>query len=624
MNIALVGNPNAGKTTIFNALTNSHEHVGNYPGVTVEKKVGKLKSADVAIDMIIDLPGIYGLSTYSQDEVITRSYLIDQRPDLIINVVDASNLERNLYLTIQLLELKIPTIIAMNMSDVALADKIFIDYKKLSEELKVPVIPCAAKSKVGIGQLTTAIKSFKENKIPNAFISSAFEIATGNNAGPANEDSKGQAQYNYIFSLVEKCVKRTTSLDRRLSEKIDEFATHRLWGPLLFIMILWPIYQLIFSLSALATEGIDSILFALQNYLELHLADGLIKSALIDGVLNGVGGVLSFTPLIALMFVLIGIIEESGYLSRISFMLDRIFKVFGLHGSAILSYIIAGGIAGGCAVPGIMATRTLRNDREKLAVMLTVPFMNCGGKLPVYGMFIAAFFPANQALAMIAISLFSWGIALALAGLLRLTILHGATEPFIIELPPYRLPTIRGLLMAMWQKTLMYIQKAGTTILVATLIFWVLINYPKVNLDQQTEEIALKQTWAGQIGSAIDPATKYLFGSDWKTNVALMAGVAAKEVIISTLSTTYSIKHESSKEESFSISEKLSQSSEWNIARAVAMIVFIMLYIPCLSVLAVIKKETNSWRWPIFTVFYTATMATIMASLAYHLISVFS
>ncbi len=480
MKIALVGNPNCGKSTLFNQLTGSNEKIGNYSGVTVEQKSSTVVINDCSVE-VIDLPGIYGLTAYSEDEKIALEYFLTQSIDLIINVVDATNIERNLFLTLQLLELGIPIIIVLNMHDIALKNGIKIDSCKLKPFLNVPSMPCVARTGKGVDKLQFVIKNhlgkpfqnnFKINYTdpleenlsriqeiikktsPNLKLKSRWlaiklvedgqgNISEENLVKRLNDNSQdiikhfllatepdnkmvdiiSSSRFKYIQSLSAKCISRPKTVSTTGTENIDMLLTNRVIGPILLLFILWAAYTFAFSVGDYLTGYIEDFFSWLKLLVNSALPEGLLKSLITSGIIDGVGGVLSFIPLIMLMFLVIGAIEESGYMARVAFMLDRVLRIFGLHGSSILAYILSGGIAGGCAVPGVMATRTLKNPKERMATLLTVPFMNCGGKLPVYALLIAAFFSEHRGSAMFIITLFSWLIALLMAGILRATIL---------------------------------------------------------------------------------------------------------------------------------------------------------------------------------------------------------
>jgi ferrous iron transport protein B len=725
--IALAGNPNCGKSTLFNAITGARQHVGNYPGITVEKKEGYC-SLNGSPFKIIDLPGIYSLTAYSLEELVARDFLVSEQPELVVNIVDASNLERNLYLTVQFLELGVPIVIALNMMDVAESRGINIQAAKLADRLGVPVIPTVARSGKGkelllekaailieegyhgealhvsygpeidftLDNMVRMIEAgpFLEGAYParwialkyleadeqvmrrgretNPQLATRLEDAAGRLAEHIQKtfDSYPEAiiadhRYGLITTLLrDGVVTRRIKGDRLyLSDRIDQVLTNRFCGPLIMFAVLYAVYQVTFTYSELPVRWLEAAIAALSAQAERWLPAGPVKSLVVSGLIGGVGGVLGFVPLIMLMFLAIAFLEDTGYLARVAYMLDRVFRVFGLHGSSVMAYIISGGIAGGCAVPGVMATRTLRSSRERLATLLTAPFMNCGAKLPVFAMLIAAFFPAHQPEMMFALTLLAWCAALLLARLIRSTILRGPSTPFLLELPPYRLPTFKGLLIHTWERTWQYVQKAGTTILAISVLFWALMSFPGLraserhHFDAQRQQIlgalpaelqgavsgagedtdlpppaeearrglravasaeaytALKGSYAGQLGELLESVTG-LAGFDWRTNIALLGGFAAKEVIIATLSTAYSLGQvETGKK--VVISEHLARDPGWDPLKAFTLIVFIMLYAPCFVAVTCIVKESGSWKWGAFSILFNTSVAFLVAAVVY-------
>ncbi|MBI5556329.1 MAG: ferrous iron transport protein B [Deltaproteobacteria bacterium] len=728
MRIALAGNPNSGKTTLFNTLTGARQHVGNYPGVTVEKKEGWSRHGERDIK-IIDLPGAYSLTAYSQEEIVARDYLVNEKPRVVINVTDASNLERNLYLTCQFLEMGIPTIIALNMMDVARQRGITIDADKLSQLIGVPVVPVIARSGKGKDALMAAVAeaidragevretwriSYGEHidsmlagmteKIEqNGFLNEtcparwlalkylendaqvmekgrrinprlAEELErsvrelTGHlqqTVGSYPEGIIADQRYGYIKSLLRQGVMNRQHDTERLylSDKIDQVLTNRLIGPLLMFAILFGLYQFSFTFSEIPVSWLESLFSWLGGMADTLLADGLLKSLVISGIIDGVGGVIGFVPIIMFMFLGIAVLEDSGYLARVAFMMDKVFSTFGLHGNSVMSYIISGGIAGGCAVPGVMATRTLRSPRERLATILTAPFMNCGAKLPVLILLTSAFFAANQAQFLLGFTLLAWVVALLVAKLLRSTILRGASTPFVMELPPYRLPTLRGLFIHTWERTWQYIRKAGTVILAISILLWAMMTFPGLSATEKEKFIeqraatlgmyapevialvaeadevtgpdalqlkeelarieaaqaglALRQSFAGRIGTALEKIS-WLAGFDWRTNIALVGGFAAKEVVVSTLGTAYSLG-EIDPEETTSLADTLAASPDWSPLKAMALIVFIMFYAPCFVTVVCIVRESGSWKWGLFSMAFNTVFAFSLATAVYQL-----
>ena len=729
--VALAGNPNAGKTTLFNALTGARQHVGNYPGVTVEKKEGFYVAPGGEQINIVDLPGTYSLTAYSVEEVVARDYLVQERPDVVVNIVDASNLERNLYLTTQFLELGVPMVVALNMMDVASDRGIAIHAERLAELLGVPVVPIVARSSKGTAELMAAVLalanqapewnplhisygedldrvllSMERHIAAQAFLTHRYPArwlavkylendsqirergAQENAAASAALDHWVQEasdhlqrtletypeaiiadhRYGYIKSILrQEVLSRKYDADRLYtSDRIDKVLTNRFLGPLIMLVVLLGLYKFTFSYSALPVAWLGGLFGLLREGIGALLPEGYLKSMLIAGVIDGVGGVLGFVPLIMFMFFGIAILEDSGYLARVAFMMDRVFRMFGLHGSSVMAYIVSGGIAGGCSVPGVMATRTLRSERERLATLLTVSFMNCGAKLPVLVLLTGAFFANNQAQVMFLLTLLAWAVALLVAKLYRVTILRGESTPFVMELPPYRLPTLRGLLIHTWERTWQYIKKAGTVILAISILLWAMMTFPGLPevaheridaqrqelvasypdevvqeateegaditelsapaadllnrldvLDRQEAERALEYSVAGRIGKALEGVSRFA-GFDWRTNIALVGGFTAKEVVVSTLGTAYSLG-KVNPEESVSLAQTLMGDPNWNPVMAFALIVFVMFYAPCSVTVVCIAREAGSWKWGLFAMGFNTIFAFGLATLVYQL-----
>ena len=723
--VALGGNPNAGKTTLFNALTGSRQHVGNYPGVTVDRKEGRyLKNGH---DMhIVDLPGTYSLTAYSVEEVVARDFLVNERPRVTINIVDASNLERNLYLTIQFLELGIPTCLALNMIDVARGRGIEVDDKKLSRLLGVPVVPIVARSgfgkealmdavaavaaaspllplRVSYGRdLETAIqemekiitgRNFLTDLYPSRWIAIKYlendeqvlekgrctdpqiadqlEAITRNIGAHIEETLEtypeamiADHRYGFISSILKQGVIKERHDRNRLflSDHIDKVLVNRFAGPIIMLSVLMGLYQFVFTYSEVPVAWCEGAFEWLADLVSATLSDGLLKSLIVSGVIDGVGGVLGFVPLIMFMFFGIAVLEDSGYLARVAFMLDRVFQIFGLHGSSVMAYIVSGGIAGGCAVPGVMATRTLRSPKERIATLLTAPFMNCGAKLPVFALLIAAFFPHSRARMMFILTLISWAGALLAAKFLRMTVVRGASTPFVMELPPYRLPTLRGLMIHTWERTWQYAKKAGTVILGISILLWAAMTFPRLPdalietyesqrsgrvsmasgqvveeletsmamqplstaatelkadlmaVDARQAGAALRHSMAGRIGSGIESVTRWA-GFDWRTNIALLGGFAAKEVIVSTLGTAYSLGTVDT-EATDSLAAKLSAEPGWRALTAWSVMIFVMFYAPCFVTVICIARE-SSWRWGVFSMVFNTFLAFFLAVMIY-------
>ncbi len=708
LHIALAGNPNSGKTTLFNYLTGARQHVGNYPGVTVDKKEGNFTHQDTTI-RVIDLPGTYSLTAYSVEELVARDYLVNEKPDVVVDVVDASNLERNLYLTCQFIELGIPLVIALNMVDVAKKRGITIDTKKLGTLLGVPVVPIIARSGQGVDQLfDTVITTGKQIEhsttllrygpdIDEALREIVPQIVTGNlltDTYPARwtglkilEDDeqildKARAadselttkliersktlthhlqstvdafpeaviadhRYGFIKSILrQRVVSRVFDADRLYtSDKIDKVVTNRVIGPLIMAAILFGLYSFTFNFSTFLVDWLGSLFDILSASVDNTLPNGPIKSMIISGVIDGVGGVLGFVPIIMFMFFGIAVLEDSGYLARVAFMMDRIFHFFGLHGSSVMPFIVSGGIAGGCAVPGVMATRTLRSPKERMATLLTVPFMNCGAKLPVLTLIIGAFFSSHQARYMFLATVAAWIVALLAAKFLRMTVLKGESTPFVMELPPYRFPTMRGLAIHTWERTWQYIKKAGTVILGISILLWAMMTYPglpdtdtarfaamrqeisssqQIDKDRQIQKVngreaeaRLRNSMAGRIGIALESVSRYA-GFDWRTNIALVGGFAAKEVIVSTLGTAYSLG-EVSADNTSSLKDRLARDPHWNPVVGLAVLAFIMFYAPCFVTIVAIANEAGSWKWAVFSMVFNTFFALILSIAIYQI-----
>jgi ferrous iron transport protein B len=721
--IALAGNPNCGKSTLFNALTGGHQHVGNYPGITVEKKEGYCSAEGVQL-RLVDLPGTYSLTAYSLEELVARDFLVHSQPSVVVNVVDGSNLERNLYLTVQLMELGMPLVVALNMMDVAAGRGIDIDATQLADRLGTPVIPIVARSGKGKETLLETVLAFAQNHgnqqplrisygadidqtmddmeqeiresglltadYPPRWVALKYlemdeqicqkgreqqpELAGRLEAMAARLSDHSQKtldsypeaiiadhRYGLISALLKGgVVTRKEPADRLyLSDRIDQLLTNRFWGPVIMLVILYGVYSVTFKYSEIPVGWLGMGFAWLGHQMQILLPPGLLRSLIVSGIIGGMGGVLGFVPLILLMFFAVAFLEDTGYLARVAYMLDRIFRTFGLHGSSVMAYIISGGIAGGCAVPGVMATRTLRSPRERLATLLTAPFMNCGAKLPVFAMLTAAFFSANQAMMMFLLTLLSWVAALLLAKLIRLTILPGPSTPFLLELPPYRLPTFKGLVIHTWERTWQYIRKAGTIILAISILLWAFMSFPGLpdgerrhfeekrarlftslppgmtrealeksdfatladdlkplrreleGLDHAEALAVLKNSFGGRVGARLEGLTQWC-NFDWRLNIALLGGFAAKELIISSLGTAYSLGKLAT-EKSVTLSDVLAADPRWNRLTAFTVMVFIMLYTPCLATVTCIMKESGSWKWGLFSMAFNSTVAYLIA-----------
>ena len=670
--LALAGNPNSGKTTTFNALTGSRQHVGNYPGVTVAKKQGTIQH-DNAILHVVDLPGTYSLTAYSADELAARDFLIDETPNITIDILDANTLERSLYLAVQIMEMGVPLILALNMMDEVRVKNWSINTGKLSELLGIPVVETVARSGEGKQTLiNTALQvvneqstvweplnisysadidealadmialieenNFLVEKYPPRWLALKYiendeqirvvgrragELAIQLEAIAARvaehcrrtlkmdpEAIVADYRYGFIASIMKQGIlKREVSRERIVtSDKIDQVVTSTFFGPALMLFILYAMFQFTFMLGEIPMGWLENLFGYLAELTATLLPQGLLQSLVVDGIIGGVGGVLGFVPLIVVMFIQLSFLEDLGYMARMAYMLDRVFKAFGLHGSSVMPFIISGGIPGGCAVPGVMAARTLRSPRERLATILTAPFMACGAKVPLFLLLTAAFFPENAGNALFWITLISWCLALVVARILRSTIISGPATPFIMELPPYRMPTMHGIFLHTWERAWQYIKKAGTTILAISILLWIAMTFPALpehtrleyekqknfalenlhaeaqqqrlmEINNQRNQARLRYSFAGQLGTALEPVSRFA-GFDWRTNIALIGGVAAKEVIVSTLGTAYSLG-EITPEESSGLATRLQKDPHFTLATALSLIIFTILYAPC-------------------------------------------
>ena len=710
--IALAGNPNAGKTTLFNAITGARQHVGNYPGITVEKKEGFARVDGIDFH-VLDLPGTYSLTAYTQEELVARDALVDEHPGVVVGVLNASALERNLYLAVQILEMGLPLTLALNMMDEARKQGLTVDAERLGGLLGCPVVETVARTGEGVGrllraatgharatggvreplaisygpdldpvlaQMTARIQAegllagrYPARWLALKYLESDEQVLTaGRGAGPLAAELEAMAsrvadhcqrtlrtspeaiiadyRYGFITSLLRQGVLTRPAEPSRVdvSDMLDRVLTHRVAGPLGMLGVLLAVYWATFALGAAPMGWVEALFGLLAQAADAALPDGLLKSLLVSGVIDGVGGVMGFVPLIMLLFLFIAFLEDSGYMARIAYMLDRVFRIFGLHGCSVMPFIVSGGIAGGCAVPGVMAARTLRSPREKLATLLTAPFMTCGAKLSVFLLLTGVFFPGAEATALFLITLGAWAAALLVARLLRSTVIKGPSTPFVMELPPYRLPTLRGMLIHTWERTWQYIKKAGTVILAISILLWAAMTFPQLPgeraamyaaereailaetadpaLDEKTRqtlaecltladniqrEAALRHSLAGRTGAALEAATAPA-GFGWRTNIALVGGFAAKEVIVSTLGTAYSLG-ETDPEDAKPLADRLRADPQWSRLHAVALIVFIMLYAPCFVTVVAIRSESGSWKWAAFAVAFNTTLAYALA-----------
>ena len=661
LTIALAGNPNAGKTTLFNALTGMKQKVANFPGVTVERKEGfwQLNGGE-NVSKIVDLPGLYSLDATSMDEQIARDVLTGKvsdlsKPDVIVATVDATNLERNLYLVTQLLEYKIPVVVALTMVDIAEKQSLAINVKKLSKLLQIPVVEVRATEKKGISKLAEEVLSATTNKIIAKprwnFESEANEDDIHLSlSGDAAANKQIFARYNFISDVYQEAVAPQDTQERNFSEKIDSVLTHKFFGLVILVGILLLVFQAIFSWANLPMDLLDYGFGAFGELVSAELPPGILNDLIVNGIIAGVGGVVIFLPQILLLFLFISILEDTGYMSRAAFLLDRLMRGVGLHGKAFLPLLSSFA----CAIPGIMAARTIENRKDRLATIMIAPFMSCSARLPVYTLMIAAFFSGQYifgflsvgAVLILAMYLLGIVVAVIVAWIMKRTILKAPPPPFVMELPPYRLPNFRTVFQNMFTRAGLFLKRAGTVILAISIILWALAAFPrqtipnadssvqtqaKVSIENSEKSSAesqqLRNSYAGKLGHLIEPVIEPL-GFDWKIGVALIASFAAREVLVSTLSIIYNVGDDATEESPSLISavrdaKKDDGTKAWTPLTALTLMVFFVLAMQCMSTVAVVRRETNSWKWAIFMVVYMTILAYFAAFATYQIGHIF-
>ncbi|WP_026804557.1 ferrous iron transport protein B [Aliarcobacter lanthieri] len=621
--IALVGQPNVGKSMLINSISNSRLKVGNFAGVTVERKEINFKYKDFNIQ-IIDLPGTYSLTNYSIEEKVVKNFLNNHDYDIILNVLDSTNLQRNLLFTSELLTLNKKMIIALNMIDEAKNENIEINDKKLSTILNTPCIKTSAITKEGIQNLLEQIiKTFQEEKTQSThkqFFISQDEILT--------------QRFNFVKNIVKECVNIKESKEKTTTEKIDAILMNKYIGLPIFLFLMWGLFQLTFTLGQIPMDYIDSGFISLIDSIKEILGDNEISSLIGDGIIAGVSAVVMFLPNILILFLGISLLEGTGYMSRVAFLLDGTFHKFGLHGKSFIPLVTGFG----CSVPAYMAARTLKNEKDRLITLFIIGFMSCGARLPIYVLFVGAFFGDNNA-GNILFLIYIIGAIFGLfaAKILRVIVFKGQDEPFVMEMPKYRLPSIKLVYKEVTNKGFMYLQKAGTFILAASILIWFMSNYPKYpNMEDEINqkiEIALndeikqelqneldlynlENSYLGKLGKFSEPFFAPL-GFDWKMAVALETGLAAKEVVVSTLSILYGLGESDPDEPTSSLIEKIKSNIPFEAA--VSFIVFVMLYIPCLAAAMVFAKESGGWKYLAYLFIFTTTTAWIMSFIAYNI-----
>ena len=695
INVALVGNPNCGKTSLFNIASGAHEHVGNYSGVTVDAKAGFFSFQGYHF-RIIDLPGTYSLSAYSPEEIYVRKHIIEETPDLIINVVDASNLERNLYLTTQLIDMNVKMVIALNMYDELEASGNHLDYEKLSELIGVPMVPTVGRTGQGIDKLfhviiesyegsdyvtknirkqvrnevlddmeawhkdvepeeqyasdhgifrhihvnhgpilEKAIEAIKKEIARNEAIRHKYStrflsikllendrdierviaelpngediLATRNRVAESiakamNEDSEQaitDAKYGFISGALKETFTEGKLEREQTTRVIDSIVTHRIWGYPIFFLFLYIMFEGTFVLGEYPMMGIEWLVEQIGNLFNHYMPEGPLKDLVIDGIIGGVGGVIVFLPNILILYFFISFLEDSGYMARAAFIMDKIMHRMGLHGKSFIPLIMGFG----CNVPAIMATRMIEDKKCRLITMLVNPLMSCSARLPIYLVLVGAFFPKIGSLVLL--SIYATGILLAvlMARLFSRFLVKGDDTPFVMELPPYRIPTAKTIFRHTWEKGAEYLKKMGGIIMIASILIWFLGYYPQGNYETIAEQ--QENSYIGQIGKAIEPVIEPL-GFDWKLGVGLLSGVGAKELVVSTLGVLYANDGDL---DSVNLSDRIPITA----TVALGYMLFVLIYFPCVATLAAIKQESGSWKWAIFAAFYTTALAWIVA-----------
>jgi ferrous iron transport protein B len=631
LTIALAGNPNAGKTSLFNSLTGLRQKVANYPGVTVESKSGLWPLSPLMPPArVIDLPGLYSLDATSLDEEIARDILRGRAaniatPDVIVVAVDATNLVRNLYLASQLIDTGQRVVIALTMFDRVERCKLIIDAKKLGDALGVAVVPVVAKRRRGLEELSKAVLATMTQAA-----TAIKSVELSQEADQASRQSKLIKRYAFIERIVSDVAESSDHRRPNFSEKIDRVVTHRIFGPVILLLVMLLVFQTIFSWASLPMNLIDQVFSALAGAVRTYLPAGIFTDLLADGVIAGVGGVLAFLPQILLLFFFISILEDSGYMARAAFLTDRIMRAVGLHGKAFVPLLSSFA----CAVPGIMATRTIENPKDRIATIMIAPFMSCSARLPVYTLMIAAFFSGQKVLgvisvgALIILGMYLLGIAVAVvvAWIMKRTILKAPAPPFVMELPAYRMPSFGNVAHSLFSRSTVFLKRAGTVILAISILLWALVAFPRAGNGQpgnsaDAASVQVQNSFAGRAGRLIEPAIRPL-GFDWKIGIGLISSFAARETIISTLSIVYNVGNDSdtnspSLVDALKNAKRPDGSPVWTPLTGLSLMIFFLLACQCMSTVAIVRRETNSWRWPAFMVTYMLALAYAASFVTY-------
>ena len=663
LNVVFVGNPNCGKTSLFNIASGAHERVGNYSGVTVDAKVGHFDFEGYHFNLV-DLPGTYSLSTYTPEELYVRKYIIEKHPDIIINVIDASNLERNLYLTTQLIDMDVPMIIALNMFDELRESGNQLDIDQLGILLGAPIVPTIGKTGEGVKELFHQIIQIAEGKQktarhihinhgvlleekiarvealirmnpePHHNYSARFlaikllendrqvedivrklencadilaerDVCQKEIQQEIDEDSESaitDAKYGYVQGAMKETFQKIYKYKRLMTKRIDAVVTHQVWGYPIFLLLMYLMFFCTFNIGQYPMDWIDAGVEWLGEWVGAWMPDGPLKDLIVDGIISGVGGVIVFLPNIMILYAFISWMEDSGYMARAAFIMDKIMHRMGLHGKSFIPMIMGFG----CNIPAIMATRTIEDRKSRLITMLITPLMSCSARLPVYIIIISAFFPKNSAFILFSMYLIGIMFSIIMAKLLSRLVVKGESTPFVMELPPYRMPSMKSVWRHTWEKGKQYLKKMGTTILVASIAVWALSYFP--HHDELSEEQQMEISYIGQIGKFVEPIIQPC-GLAWKEGVALVTGVGAKEIVASTMSVLYH--------------GDITTSGMTPLA-AFSFMVFVLLYFPCIPTCIGIKHESGKWKWAGFTALYTTLLAWLASMVIYQVGSILS
>lgn len=675
--VGLVGNPNSGKTSLFNTLCGRSEHVGNYSGVTVDAKRGTLHYKGYTIE-VTDLPGTYALSAYSPEEVYVRRHLINNPPDVIINTVVASNLERNLYLTTELIDISPKMVIALNMYDELERSGAKFDHEALGQMVGIPIVPVVSPTGVGIENLLEAVIDVYENRnqsvrhIHIGYGTVIEENLAGLNAdmrqhreeliahfppryyalkliegdkeiesllesaphyqrwkkmadvaradieqalGEDIETALAGQKYGFISGALKETFEASECKRNTIGDKIDEIVTHRIWGFPIFFALMWFMFYCAFTLGAYPQDWIDAGVNWLYDAVRGVMGEGPLRDMLTDGVISGVGSVLVFLPNIMILFLFISILEDSGYLARAAFIMDKVMHRMGVHGKSFIPMVMGFG----CNVPAIMACRTIECTTSRIITTMVVPFMSCSARLPIYIMIVGLFFPENAGTVLFLLYLFGIVMAVVSARLMRRFMFSKQEAPFVMELSPYRIPTAKATLRHMWSKCTQYLKKMGGLILLASIVVWLLSYYPRSVTDVEQEPVGYEQSYMGRIGEFCQPVFEPM-DMNWQTTVALLSGIPAKEIVVSTMNVLYAHPNDMEPESDDVLSEDVSRRMANGIstATAVAFLIFSLLYMPCFATIMAIGSELN-WKWAVGSAVYNTAVAWLMAWIAYHI-----